>query len=145
MKRILFAILITISFFAQATPATEPKSGADAAASFNTSFANAQNVQWSTVENLFKVTFTLDEQAMFAFYNSDGELVVTGKYLCTRQLPKAAQKHLAEVAQGYKITEVFELNNGLDKKFYATLVNGSESKVMESNGVKWDTFKTNSK
>lgn len=145
MKPIFFAILLTISFFAQTSSATGPKSGADAVTSFNISFASAENVQWSKVENLSKVTFTLDEQAMFAFYRADGELVVSGKYLITRQLPKPAQKHLAAVAQNYKVTEVFEINDGLDKKYYATLTNDTELKVMMSNGAKWETFKSSSK
>lgn len=145
MKRILFALVLMISFFAQASGATEPNSGTDAATSFKISFAHAENVQWSQVDNLSKVTFILDEQAMFAFYTAEGDLVVTGKYLTARQLPKAAQKHLAEEAQNYKVTEVFELNDGLDKKYYASLVNDSGSKVLVSNGAKWDTFKTSSK
>jgi hypothetical protein len=145
MKPILFALLMMCSFFAQSSQAAEPKMSPNVVTSFHLHFGDAENAQWSVVENLFKVTFTLDEQAMFAFYDTDGDLVVTGKYLTTKQLPKPAQKRLADAARGYKITEVFEISSGLDSKYYVSLVNEGATKVIESNGVKWDTFKANSK
>jgi hypothetical protein len=142
MKPIFFAILMTISFFAQTSQAAEPKMSSNVITAFETNFAEAENAQWSTVENLFKVTFNLDDRAMFAFYDGEGDLVVTGTYLTARQLPKPAQKRLAEAAKGYTITEVFEINDGTESKYYVSLVNDRESKVLESKGVKWDIFKS---
>lgn len=145
MKPIFFAIVLMISFFAQTIQAAEPKMSANVVTTFQAQFGDAENAQWSVVENLFKVTFTLDEQSMFAFYDGEGDLVVTGKYLTAKQLPKAAQKHLAEAAKGYRITEVFQIDNGTDSKYYVSLAGESGSKVIESKGVKWDTFTANSK
>lgn len=134
-----------VSFLSQSSQAAEPKMSPRVVQAFETTFADAEDAQWSVVENLFKVDFTLDERAMFAFYNANGDLVVSGKYLKTKQLPKATQKKLADVAKGYSIAEVFEINDGLESKYYATLTNGSERKVVESNGSKWSTFKTSSR
>lgn len=145
MKPIFFAFLMLLSFFAQTGQAAEPKLTSSVVRAFEGSFSEAENAQWSPVGDLLKVTFTLHDHSMFAFYNTGGELVVNGKYLTVKQLPKDARKKLAEEAKGYKITEVFEISDGLDSKYYATLVNATEEKVMVSMGGKWSTFKTTSK
>lgn len=141
MKPTFFAFLMLLSFFAQMSQAAEPKLNARVASAFERSFDEAENAQWSTVGDLLKVNFTLHDDSMFAFYNAQGELVVNGKYMTVQQLPKEARKKLAEEAQGYKIMEVFEINDGQDSKYYATLDGPTEEKVVFSAGGKWSTFK----
>lgn len=145
MKPILFALLMMISFFAQTSRAAEPELTSRVIRAFETYFSDAENVQWSPAGNLMKVTFTVHDHNRFAFYNAQGELVVTGKYMTVKQLPKLAQKKLAEAAKGYKITEVFEIDDELDSKYYATISNETEEKILVSSGAKWGTFKKTTK
>lgn len=145
MKPILFALLLMISFFAQTSRAAEPGLTTTVARAFETYFSDAENVQWSPAGDLMKVTFTVHDENLFAFYNAQGELVVTGKYMTVKQLPKNAQKRLAEAAIGYKITEVFEIDDDQNSKYYATINNGTEEKILVSSGGKWGTFKRASK
>jgi hypothetical protein len=145
MKSIFFALCLMVSLLAQTSQAAEPNVTALVTRAFESSFKEADNVQWSQVGEFMKVNFTLQDQSMFAFYNAQGELVVNGKYMTVKQLPKVTQKRLAEEAKGYKLTEVFEISDGLDSKFYATLDNGTEEKVMVSSGGKWSTFKKTAK
>ena len=145
MKSIFFAICMMVTILSQSSQAAEPTATPNVVHAFETTFQNAEDAQWSVVENLYKVSFKMDNREMFAFFNSKGELVVVAKYLKIAQLPKAAQKKLAAVAKDYSITEVFEINDGEESKYYATLDNGSTQKVVESKGSNWSTFKTNSK
>lgn len=145
MKSIFFALCLMLSLLSQTSLAAEPNVTALVTRAFESSFKDADNVQWSQVGELMKVNFTLQDRSMFAFYNAQGDLVVNGNYMTVKQLPKATQKRLAEEAKGYKITEVFEISDGLDSKFYATLDNGKEQKVMVSSGGNWSTFKKTAK
>lgn len=145
MKPIFFAILLMISFFAQTSQAADPELTSRIIRAFNTSFTDAENAQWSEAGDLLKVTFTVHDKSMFAFYNTQGEMVVNGKYMTVKQLPKATQKRLAEAAKGYKITEVFEVSDEQDSRYYATVDNGTEEKIIVSTGGKWNTFKKTSK
>lgn len=145
MKSIFFALCLMLSLLSQTSLAAEPNVTALVTRAFESSFKDADNVQWSQVGELMKVNFTLQDRSMFAFYNAQGDLVVNGNYMTVKQLPKATQKRLTEEAKGYKITEVFEISDGLDSKFYATLDNGKEQKVMVSSGGNWSTFKKTAK
>lgn len=145
MKSIFLAICMMVTILSQSSQAAEPNASPNVVRAFETTFQNAEDAQWSVVENLYKVSFKLDNREMFAFFNAKGELVVVAKYLQISQLPKAAQKQLSVVAKGYTISEVFEINDGEESKFYAALIDGSSKKVVESTGSNWSTFKTNSK
>lgn len=145
MKSIFLAICMMVTIFSQSSQAAEPKASPNAVRAFETTFQNAEDAQWSVVENLYKVSFKIDNRPMLAFFNNNGELVVVAKYLKISQLPKAAQKKLTETAKGYTISEVFEINDGEESKFYAALIDGTTKKVVESTGGSWSTFKTTSK
>jgi hypothetical protein len=145
MKSIFLAICMMVTIFSQSSQAAEPKASPNAVHAFETTFQNAEDAQWSVVENLYKVRFKMDNREMFAFFNSKGELVAVAKYLEVSQLPKAAQNKLTETAKGYTISEVFELNDGEETKFYVALIDGSTKKVVESTGGSWSTFKNNIK
>ena len=134
-----------VTILSQSSQAAEPTATPNVVHAFETTFQNAEDAQWSVVENLYKVSFKMDNREMFAYFNSKGELVVVAKYLKIAQLPKAAQKKLSVAAQGYTISEVFEVNDGEESKFYATLTDGSTKKVVESTGSSWSTFKSNIK
>lgn len=136
----ILAICMMVSLLSQSSLAAEPKLTNRVERAFQTSFSDAEDAQWSEVEDLFKVNFTLNDRRMFAFYNVNGELVVTGRYLSVKNLPKVARQKLEAEANGATISEVFEISEGLDTKFYATLYNGPERKIIVSTGGKWSTF-----
>ena len=145
MKSIFLAICMMVTILSQSSQAAEPKANRNVVHAFETTFQNAEDAQWSVVEHLYKVRFKMDNREMFAFFNSRGELVAAAKYLKISQLPKAAQNRLTETAKGYTISEVFELNDGEETKYYAALLDGSTKKVVESTGGSWSTFKINAK
>lgn len=70
MRSMFIAICMMVSFLSQASPAAGPVLNNRVVRAFETSFSEAEDAQWSVVEDLFKVTFTLEERRMFAFYNA---------------------------------------------------------------------------
>lgn len=145
MKSMILAICMMVSLLSQSSLAAEPKLTNRIERAFQTSFSDAEDAQWSEVEDMFKVNFTLNDRRMFAFYNANGELVVTGRYLSVKNLPKVARQKLEAEANGAAISEVFEISEGIDTKYYVTLDNGQERKILVSIGGKWSTFRKVSK
>lgn len=141
----IIAICMMASIFSGSARAAEPVVSPAAKQAFEITFHHVQDATWSQVNDLFKVSFKMDERQMFAFFNAKGELVVVAKYLKVAQLPKGAQSKLAEVTKGYSITELFEINDGEKNKYYAALSNGTTQKVVESTGGRWSEFKNSSK
>lgn len=141
----IIAICMMVSFLSQSSQAAEPTLTSRVVKAFETSFSEAEDAQWSTVEDMFKVNFTLNDRRMFAFYNASGDLIVTGRYLSVKHLPKAAQQKLTAEAKGATITETFEISEGLETKYYATIDNGQERRIVVSTGSKWNTFRKLSK
>lgn len=145
MKSMIIAICLMVSFLTQTSLAAEPKLTNRIVRAFETSYAEAEDVEWSEVKDLFKVDFTLEGRRLFAFYNVYGDLVVTGRYLSVKQLPKAAQQKLPSEANGAPVIETFAISQGIDTKYYATIDNGRELRVVVSTGGKWTTFQKISK
>jgi hypothetical protein len=141
----IIAICLMVSFLSQSSLAAEPKLTNRIVRAFQATFSEAEDAQWSEVEDLLNVNFTLNGRRMFAFYNVHGDLVVTGRYLSVKQLPKVAQQKLTVEANGLTISETFEISEGVDTRYYATIDNGHELRVVVSTGGKWSTYRKISK
>lgn len=139
------AICMMVSFLSQSSQAAVPPMNTSIIHAFESTYSEAENTKWSEVGSMYKVDFTLRDASMFAFYNANGELVVTGKYLNLQQLPKAARNKLVAAAQGATIAELFQLYDEAGTKYYATISSQSGKTVLESTGGKWSTFTKSSK
>ena len=135
------AICMMVTFLAQASLASDVKVSPAAVRSFEGTFLGASNVQWTMVKNLYKVSFKVEEESMFAFYSTSGDLVATAKFLTVKQLPKSAQKRLASITKDANITEVYQITDTQDRtKYYVTLEKEGQVEVVESNGSYWTSF-----
>ena len=71
---------------------------------FRSSFADAKNVQWKSLDEsgLFQATFNYQNNELSAFYNEEGEMVAIARYINKNNLPimvtKAIQERFAEHA-----------------------------------------------
>lgn len=55
-----------------------------------TSFKQATNISWVANDRFDKISFTLNNEKVDAFYNTYGELIGTSKTMAFDKLPKAA-------------------------------------------------------
>jgi hypothetical protein len=112
MKKILLiaASFISLASFANVDPIT-----GKVLESFRTEFADAKNVQWKSLDDagLYQATFNYRNTELSAFYNSDGEMVATARYISKENLPIMVSKEIAERYPEHIIKNVIEhISNG---------------------------------
>ena len=110
--------------------------------SFKKEFASAQEVQWEKSKDFVKVTFKLNDQVMFGYYNEEGEMIALTRNITSVQLPINLLTDIKKNFSQYWITDLFEIamNNATD--YYITVENSDFSIVLKSNGAQgWEVFK----
>ena len=104
----LFAFLtigITISLAGPGTN-VDPK----ILSAFQKEFSFAKNVTWEEEGNLTRVIFSLNDQGITAWYNSDAELVTTARNILYNQLPISVMRTLDKEYQGADIFGIVEIS-----------------------------------
>ena len=96
MKKMFFAVLITVvssaaAFANNANPVNEK-----VLKTFSSEFSNASNVSWTELKTkgLFHAVFTYNDQKLDAYFNDEGELMATSRSIDKKQLPLAITKEL---------------------------------------------------
>jgi hypothetical protein len=101
--------------------------------SFQKEFAGAQNVQWVTTKDFVKVTFTLNDQVVYAFYEQSGELLGVTRNIVSTQLPLSLLTDLKKNYNAYWITDLFEMAANKENVYYITLENSDQKLVLKAN------------
>ena len=130
----LFIILSAIMFFASPAFANSFTGNGPVMASFQKDFRNAEEVQWSMIDNYYKASFMLEDQHVTAFYEENGHLLALTRNISTTQLPLALGLELKRNLGHYWVTELFEFTSEDGTAYYITLEDGSESILMRSSG-----------
>ena len=88
MKSLIIAaaMFVSLSAFAGREKVNEKVLNA-----FNTEFVNAQAVEWTISSDYYKASFEMNGQRVFAFYNTDGELMGLTRNISSSQLPVRLQ------------------------------------------------------
>lgn len=114
--------------------------------SFNTQFVGANVVSWQSENELVKATFLMNDQVMFAYYNTDGELVATTRNLLSDDLPINLLTDLKKNHNKGWITDLFEMAANGETNYYVTLENADETLVLKSAGFdSWTVYKRTKK
>jgi len=146
MKPLFILLTIAASFFAQTSSANDEVVSATVLKSFQSSFANAKEVDWSFNQNLYKASFTLDGLYITAFYNSDGSLIAITRNINSSQLPIALQATIKKDYTGLWISDLFEIANEEGTSYYITLENADSKLVLKStNNAAWTKFQKRQK
>jgi hypothetical protein len=110
--------------------------------SFEKEFAGAQHVQWATTKDFVKVTFTLNEQVVYAFYEPNGNLLGVTRNIVSSQLPINLLTDLKKNYSTHWITDLFEMASNNDNVYYVTLENGDQKLVLKSSGTAgWEVYR----
>lgn len=129
----LFALLtigISVSL-ADAGTNVDPK----ILSAFQKEFSFAKNVKWEKEGNLARVIFSLNDQGIIAWYNSDAELITTARNLLYNQLPISVMRSLDKEYEGADIFGIVEISRNnetyyqmrADKKSKKLLLKASSS------------------
>src|SRR5882724_1820910 len=113
---------------------------------FNNEFASAQQVEWSTGDNYYKAAFIYNNKHVFAFYNTDGELIGLTRYMSSMDLPMNLQLSLKKSYTDYWISDLFEVAKNDSTTYYITLENAESKIVLKSaGGNSWETYQKTKK
>ena len=141
MKQFFFTLLIGAASIFNSAKASENIDLPEVLASFQSTYSNAADVSWTTMGELYKVSFVLDGKGAAAYYNPDGSLVAVTQNLSSLELPKELKASLKkELNEGY-ISDLFMMSSNAGITYYVTVENADTKLVMKSsNGKKWSVF-----
>jgi hypothetical protein len=109
--------------------------------SFNKDFSSARNIVWEQKANFIKATFTLNDQVMFAYYNTDGSLQAIVRNIVSDQLPINLLTNLKKEYGGFWISDLFEMAANDQTTYYVTLESADKKIVLKSEGADgWSVY-----
>ncbi len=131
MKKILLATLFLAAIGTSAFAVDVNKVSTRVQNSFESKFANAQNVQWTARESYTKVAFTLADENVEAFFAADGDLIGFSRKVEYKSLPLNAKQRIKKDYMGYQVKEAIEFTQNDETAYYVSVENGNLKKVLE--------------
>lgn len=142
-KQIILSIatMLMIGISAFAGVSDEVKVNHQAQESFKRDFTNARNISWEQKQDYVKVTFSLNEQVLFAYYSYNGELQAVVRNIVSDQLPINLLTDLKKDYTDFWITDLFEIASDDQTTYYVTLENANKKIVLKSESASsWNVF-----
>ncbi len=125
---------VSLSSFAGTGPfAFDPVTGKVLEA-FRSNFSEAKNVEWKSLDDagLFQATFLYKNTELKAYYNSDGEMVATARYIDLDNLPIMVRKTISERYPEHVMKNAIEQISGDATTYYVTLHGVKTSMIVAS-------------
>lgn len=132
MKKIIVTLAIaltTLSSFAG-----EEKVNTKVLDAFKTEFNAATEVEWTVGTDFYRAAFVYNQQHVFAYYNTEGELLGLTRYISPVDLPILLQAGLKKNYKDYWISDLFEVAKISGTSYYITIENADTKIVLKSNG-----------
>lgn len=146
MKPLIILLTVIASFFSKTSSANDDVTNTAVLKSFQSSFANAKEIDWSLTKSFYKASFILDGQHINAYYNSDGSFIAMTRNISSSQLPIALQTTVKNEYTAFWISDLFEIANEEGTSYYITLENADTKLVLQStNNSAWAKFQKNKK
>ena len=130
MKKIIVTFLVFLVFgttfsFANSDPDVDPM----IVKAFQKEFSFAENVKWEKTGELAKVSFSINDQGFYAWYNANAELVTTARNMLYMQLPLSVIKTLNRDYSQAELSGIVEFTkNG--ETFYHINANRNKKKYL---------------
>jgi hypothetical protein len=145
-NKILIGVFIFITGISSAFANDKEEVDSKIIRSFQKEFAGAQNAQWVTTKDFVKVTFTLNEQVVYAYYGQNGSLLGVTRNILSGQLPINLLTDFKKNYSNYWITDLFEMATNGENVYYLSLEDSDHKVVLKSNGTNgWDVYKKDRK
>jgi len=146
MKKILMVLAMALALTTTWAFTGEEVLSKQALNAFKTEFVGATDATWSVSTDCYKVTFTLNGQKLFAFYDTDGQFIAVTRNISSIQLPLNLQGSLKKFSSSYWISDLFELSNSSGTGYYVTFENADTKIMLRSvNGSDWYVYEKSKK
>jgi hypothetical protein len=111
MKKAFVALLVLLTIsITSALAAGKSRVDPKILSAFQKEFSFAKNVKWEEEGNLTRVNFSLNDQGIVAWYNSEGELITTARNILYHQLPISVMRSLDKEYAGAGIFGIVEIS-----------------------------------
>jgi len=141
MKKIMMTLVLALTLSTMYAFTGEEAINKQALRAFKTEFTGATDIAWTLSGDFYKVTFTMSEQKLFAYYNKSGELMGATRYISSFQLPLNLQRSLRKSYSNYWISDLFELANHDGTGYYVTLETADVKIILKStDGSNWSVY-----
>ena len=141
MKKIILSIATVLMMGISVFAATNDEVNQQAVSAFNKEFVNARNIVWEQKQDYLKVTFTMNDQVLFAYYNDNGVLQAVVRNIVSGQLPISLLTGLKKEYNGFWISDLFEIASDDQTTYYVTLENADKKIVLKSDGAEsWGVY-----
>jgi hypothetical protein len=147
MKRNILVLALLLTLGMSSTFANNAEGVSDRIInSFKKDFTNAQDVQWEKTKEFVKVTFSMNDQVMYAYYGNTGSLIAVTRNILSGQLPINLLADIKRNYGSYWISDLFEISMNNETAYYITLESGDQTLILKSAGASgWDIHKKEKK
>ncbi len=125
MKKLVVSLAMFVSVLSVALASDGGKTNYRVKESFDKEFAAAKSVTWELIknENIYQARFTYNNERLNAFFDADGNLIATGRFISVANLPLLVRKNVFEKYGSYRITDVIEYVQGNQTSYLVSLEN----------------------
>lgn len=146
MKKITMMLAMVLTIGTSFAFTGEEAINKQALNAFKKEFVGATEAAWTVGGNYYKVTFSLNNQKLFAYYNMQGDFLAVTRNISSLQLPLTLQTSLKKSYKGFWISDLFEVANNDGTNYYATLETADTKIVLKSaDGSDWSVFQKSKK
>jgi hypothetical protein len=139
MKKMMITLAIALSTLS--VFAGEENVSQDVLNAFKKEFGATEQAEWTAGTNYYRAAFMYNNKHVFAFYNTDGELIGLTRYMSSADLPLNLEMGLKKNYSGYWISDLFEVAKGDTTAYYITLENADAKIVLKSaGGNEWEAY-----
>jgi hypothetical protein len=146
MKKIMMMLLLVLTIGTSFAFTGEEAINKQALNAFKKEFVGATEAAWTVGDNFYKVTFTLNDQKLFAYYNMQGDFMAVTRNISSLQLPLSLQTSLKRSYNNYWISDLFEVAKSDGTNYYVTLETADTKIVLKSaDGSDWSVYQKSRK
>ena len=145
MKKMILTLAIAVSSLASFAGSSKGEENVNKKVldAFKTEFSTAKEAEWTAGDDFYKASFMYNDKHVFAYYNTDGDLLGITRFISSLDLPLNLQIGLKKKGNGYWISDLFEVAKNEVTSYYITLENADLKMVLRSiGGSNWEEFKT---
>ena len=124
-KNFLIALLVAVVFSGSSFANTGKSVNALVKQSFQKEFAGAQSVNWEVIsdKDIFHASFIYNNERLNAYFDSEGNLLATGRYVKQENLPMLVNKGIDIRYKKFDVLESIEFVTGSETSYIIRLEN----------------------
>ena len=146
MKKIMMMLALALTIGTSFAFTGEEAINKQALNAFKKEFAGATEAAWTAGNDFYKVTFSLNDQKLFAYYNMQGEFLAVTRNISSLQLPLTLQTSLKRSYSNYWISDLFEVAKNDGTNYYITIETADTKIVLKSaDGSDWSVYQKSKK